>query len=137
MPPNIVVDASVIVKWIAQEEKSTKALILRDLHKQGISVIHIPTLLYYEITNTLANNIGLPLQKITQFFETLESLELKEEQLQFRKDFEEIAQLSQRYSTSSYDASYVYLAHKLNTEFITADSKLFTKTKKLGYVKLL
>jgi len=137
MPPKIVIDASVVVKWIAPEEKTAKALTIRDLHKQGISVIHVPTLLYYEITNMLANNIGLPLQKIFQFFEILEGLELKEEQLQFRQDYQEIAKLCQKYRTSSYDASYVYLAQKLNTDLITADRKLFGKTKKLGFVKLL
>jgi predicted nucleic acid-binding protein len=50
------------------------------------------------------------------------------------KDIIKAAILGKQKGITVFDASYLILAQKLNTIFITADSKLFKKVKNLNFV---
>jgi len=44
----IIIDASVVVKWFIEENDSDKALLLRDRFIGGKIELYVPTLLYFE-----------------------------------------------------------------------------------------
>lgn len=51
--------------------------------------------------------------------------------------FESAISLAFEYDTTLYDAYFIALAKELNFEFVTADEDLYSKIKKLEFVKLL
>ena len=51
----VIVDASVVIKWFAEESGSDRALQLRDQHKDGTLRIVVPELLFLEVLNGLRN----------------------------------------------------------------------------------
>ena len=48
-----------------------------------------------------------------------------------------VSEISRRYDITFYDAVYIVLAQELGLDFVTADSRLYHKTKTLRFVKLL
>ena len=122
----IVIDASVVVKWFIQENDSDKALLLRDNFIDGKVELIIPALLYFEVLNAL---------KYSQLFEPKE-LEAAGESLEnygFRvfKIKNEIRnymiKVAIDYNLSIYDASYLGLSVGLEKKFCTADEKIIKK----------
>jgi predicted nucleic acid-binding protein len=72
----------------------------------------------------------------SEFLEILYELNFKIIELGV-KDIIKAAILGKQKEITVFDASYLILAQKLNTIFITADSKLFKKVKDLNFIKLL
>lgn len=133
----IVLDASVIIKWILDDEsQSRSALIYRDQHFEGTNRITVPELLFYEIANVLAVKTALSEGEALEEFNLILESELEGYSLG-AKEFSQAISLSKRFKISIYDSSYVALADSLSCEFITADSRLAAKVRSLGYVKLL
>jgi predicted nucleic acid-binding protein len=132
----IVVDASVIVKLVKKEEGSDRATLLKENHVKGKEKITVPTLLFYEVANALLYAKGLSAKEISNFLEILYELDFEIIELGV-KDIIKAAILGKQKGITVYDASYLILAQKLNTIFITADSKLFKKVKDLNFVKFL
>ena len=48
-----IIDASVVIKWFIEEEDSIKAILLKDEHIQGKTILIAPDLLIYEVANVL------------------------------------------------------------------------------------
>lgn len=126
----MVIDTSVAIKWFIPEEGSeaAKALLAEELVA--------PDLLLYELANYLNAQKGLGLEDrhfilslLYQF--SIEFFVLPE------KGFEEILSLCDRYGITAYDASFIALAKRLKTDFITADKRLKQKTGDLPFVRLL
>ena len=133
----IVLDASVIIKWILDDEsQSGSALIYRDQHFAGINRIAVPELLFYEIANVLATKTSLSQEEALEEFALIDESELEGYSLG-AKEFSEAIALSKRFKISIYDSSYIILAAGLKCDFITADKQLVTKVKSLNYVKFL
>ncbi len=132
----MILDSSVIFKWFIIEEGTEKALVLfADIKERKISV-SVPRLLYYEIGNSLLFHKPYSEDKIEQAGKILEELPLSYHDLTFQ-DWNKIINEAHDVNISFYDYSYIFLAKRLNTQLITADKKLFEKTKKSGFVKLL
>lgn len=132
----MILDSSVIFKWFINEEGTDRALmILQDIKKKKISM-SVPRLLFYEIGNSLLYHQPLTEDKIGYASNILKELPFSFYDFTF-KEWHAIITESHNYNISFYDYSYLFLAKKLNTQLITADRKLFGKTKKLGFVKLL
>lgn len=133
----IVLDASVIIKWILDDEsQSRSALIYRDQHFAGANRIAVPELLFYEIANVLATKTALSEEEAVEEFALILESELEGYSLG-AKEFSGAIGLSKRFKISLYDSSYMALADSLSCDFITADYRLAAKVKSLGYVKLL
>ena len=49
----LVIDASVVIKWFIEEKDSAKALLLKDNHINGKTILIAPDLLIYEAANVL------------------------------------------------------------------------------------
>ncbi len=129
MAKNIVLDASVIVKWFIDENDSDKAEIIKEQFiNEKINII-IPSLLYYEVLNALKYSKLFRLDELNLVGESIENygfnaMVIKDEVR------EKMLEIAINHDISIYDASYIALAEKFNTQLITADEKISKKLPK-------
>lgn len=128
---NIIIDASVFVKWFLPDEEDTnQALQIKKDYAQGAIFISLPSITIYEVNNVLRSAVSR--SRMSQ----------KDAFLQFRSflglDFiiystrelqERILEKAIGLDISSYDASYIVLVETLKFPFYTADQKLIQKAK--------
>jgi predicted nucleic acid-binding protein len=133
----IVCDASVILKWIFDEEAgSDHAGRLKDGHVEGSEIIAVPDLLFYEVANVLATKTRLDDTAVHEAFSLLWHFQL--ERFDFGlEEFLAGLSLSRKYKITLYDAAYIELARRLKCAFVTADKKLYEKIKSIKSVGLL
>lgn len=132
----LVLDASVVIKWFLDEKLSNKALKYRDQHLNNEITLVAPSLLVFEITNALATKPEIDLQAILLAIESLYFTKIKECPFN-KKQALQSAQLSKKYQISVYDAAYLALAQTLDRPFVTADQKLARKLTDLKFIQLL
>jgi predicted nucleic acid-binding protein len=118
-----VIDASVAVKWFAEEQFTKKALEIKSALVSGAAGIIVPELIFLEVMNALrykkfeektligANetlwNIGLKVEKTTGLL------------------INKAISLAKKYNLTIYDAIYVATAQFHGAPFVTADSTLY------------
>lgn len=132
----LVLDASVTIKWFLKEKSSKEALHYRQQHLEGRVALVAPALLPFEIINALCTKSATKLSTILDAIEAYKFTGVTEYFLT-EKLAQAAATLSKNYKISAYDAAYVALAQNLGCQFITADRKLYRKVKSLKFVKLL
>ena len=133
----IVLDASVVLKWVfSEEDGSDRADSLKSDHIAGTEVVAVPDLLFYEIANVLATKTRLSEKDCKEALSLLWHFDLERFELGL-EEFLDAASLARRYKITLYDAVYVELAQRLKCVFITADKKLHEKVKGLKMVELL
>lgn len=133
----IIVDASVIYKWLIDEDEPATAIsrsILDAFLNKKLNVI-VPDILLYELGNIFSFKTKLEESDIRLIWEkfTLFHLPVYTPNAEFIKrsiDF------SKKYKVSVYDASYAVLAMEKKCDLITADEK-FVKQVHLDFVKTL
>ncbi len=138
----VVVDASLAIKWVVKEEDSGIALaLLNEWNIMGIMMI-APSLLTYEVTNILYQNMRKGKINLDQAKKILTEVLV----IGIEFDFSNNSALSRRAFElahqfnllATYDSHYVALAERENCELWTADSRLWTAVKeKLPRVRLL
>ena len=130
---NIIVDTSVIIKWLLPDEEDSTAIHIKRAFTSKILTISIPHLTYYEVGNVL--KVAVKRERITS--ETAKELYNAFVDLEFvsyatRDLFTLALSKSIELGISTYDASYVALSDYLHVQFVTADQKLCKKvTNKL------
>lgn len=128
MNSKIVLDASVVVKIIRDEENTPEALDLLRHHAQGNLTIVIPDFLFIEIANYLSVSSPLSKQTIRKTLEKLYTSSFiicpigKDELI-------ETMMLAKKHKTSAYDMLYAVVAREYNIQLITADEKFIKKTR--------
>ncbi len=131
----IVVDASVVVKWFVEEELSDKATIIRDKYVEGEIKIIAPEILPFEVLNTLYYKKLFSKNELKDICEALEgfSFELHSLRGEYSK---KVAEITVENDITVYDASYIALAILKNTKVYTSDKKLIKRLDKefLGYI---
>ncbi len=132
----VVVDASVIVKWFVEEESSDKAIIVRDKYIDGEIKLIAPKILPFEVLNALYYKKLFSKEELEEISEALEefSFELYSLKGEYAK---KIIEVVVKNGITVYDASYIGLAVFKNTQVYTSDKKLIGRLNKefLGYVK--
>lgn len=131
----IIVDASVVYKWIIheQDESAVAALLLRDRYIAGDARVSAPDLLLYEIANILAYKANLSRSDAQEAWKNFLLLDLPV--VTTTKTFVgECLTFSRQYHISVYDAAYVILAKTKQCDLVTADKKLVARVK-LPYVR--
>ncbi|MBI3577763.1 type II toxin-antitoxin system VapC family toxin [Candidatus Gottesmanbacteria bacterium] len=126
----IVVDASVVYKWIIHEaeEGVNEALRLREQLAVGDIDVTAPDILLYEISNVLAHKSSLSRGEGQKAWKNFLLFDISF--VSVTKDSaSEYFAISEQFGISSYDAAYVALAKTKNTQLITADKKLAAKVK--------
>jgi predicted nucleic acid-binding protein len=131
----VVLDTSVIAKLFLDEPYSEKALEIKDGHLSGELEVLAPSLLKYELVNTLiykrfkSEEVKEAVEVITDYgfsFVELDSVTLNR-----------IVELSVKYGITAYDAAYVAVGSLSDADVYTADEKLLGRVKKLNFVKHL
>jgi len=133
----IVVDSSVVLKWVFDEEDAhERAIEYRRMHIFAEETLAVPSLFFYEIANVLATKTKLSNDEADDFFLTFWNFGF--EVFDFgAEEFLSGMALSRQCKISLYDAAYTELAKRLGCNFITADKMLYEKTKGIKAVGLL
>ena len=132
----VVVDASVVVKWFVEEEGSDKALRLRDKYIDGEISIIAPELIIFEVLNALYYKRLFSESEMKEISEALEAYSFTLYSLK-GEYAEKTIETAVENGITIYDASYVALAMIKDTYMYTADEKLIEKLKEeyLKHVK--
>jgi predicted nucleic acid-binding protein len=132
----IVVDASVAVKWFSEEEGSERAIALRDRHVSGKTTLVAPDLLVHEVANALRFKPGLSpgvtSRAIGDLFKLQVDLLAPTRELVARA-----SEQAYKYGVTAYDSAYLALGEALGVEVITADGELYRKAQACGFLKEL
>ena len=124
---SVVVDASVAVKWLVEEDDSDIAhALLRSWESQGVVYV-APCLIAFEVANALHRRVALGELTIRDCAHMIETLLASQLQLHHAPGLHGAAlrlanQLRQR---ASYDAHYLALADALGCDFWTADHQFY------------
>jgi len=124
----IVVDTSVLIKWIKTRDEDLlpeARTLLRVIDSSPLEV-HVPSLLLYEAGNVLLAKSRLSVRELGAAFEHLVELPLivapPASPLLRRA-----AQLGRRFTLTFYDASFLALAGELDCVLVTADRRIFDR----------
>jgi predicted nucleic acid-binding protein len=122
----LVIDASVVVKWFIEEIDSDKAILLRDRFIEGKVEFFIPSLLYFEVLNALKYSQFFNSNELNDAGESLENYGLKV--VAIKNELREIMiKVALDHELSIYDACYLGLSIGLDKLFCTADEKIIKK----------
>ena len=122
----IVIDASVVVKWFIEEIDSDKARYLRDKFIDGKIELTVPTLLYFEVLNALKYSQLFDPSELDDAGESLENYGFKV--ITIKNEIREhMIKVAVDHDMSIYDASYLGLSIVLGKIFCTADEKIIKK----------
>ncbi|QEE16157.1 type II toxin-antitoxin system VapC family toxin [Promethearchaeum syntrophicum] len=129
MVKNIIIDASVIVKWFIDENDSDKAEIIKEQFiNEKINII-IPALLNFEVLSALKYSKLFNLEELNSVGESIENYGFNI--IMIRDEIrEKMIEFAINHDISIYDASYLALAEKFKTQLITADEKIIKKLPK-------
>ncbi len=130
MSVEVVLDASVVVKWFVEEEGSREALEIRDRYVEGEIQIIAPELITYEVLNALYYKRLFSEDELKLISEALEAYSFSLYPL--RGEYAKKAvEVSYENDITLYDASYVALAIVRDTFTYTADERLIRKLGKV------
>lgn len=129
MNENLIIDASVMVKWFIDEEYSDKAISLMESYINGDIVLYAPTLIYFEVLNALRYSKLYDSSKLELLAQTVDNFGIKMVEIS-EKIRGDMVKISLNHDMSIYDASYIAIAISLNTQLITADSRIRKKLPK-------
>jgi predicted nucleic acid-binding protein len=138
----VIVDTSIVLKWVLDEPDSATALaLLTRWINEGI-VIQAPALLTYEVANALFQRVRkgeMTADKARQALEDVLFPELMLNFLEYAELSKRAITLAQQYSLpATYDADYLALAEHEKCEYWTADTRLWnTVADKLPWVRRL
>jgi predicted nucleic acid-binding protein len=119
----IVVDASVVVKWLVPEDQSLRAVSLRERFDFAA-----PDLIHAEIVNILWKKARRGEIADVDALDGLRALRYAEFRLESSEELAEQAfELSRLIDHPAYDCFYLCAAVQLNTVLVTADERMLRK----------
>lgn len=130
MGKSIIIDASLVGKWLLSDEQD----LLGDLVKEGFKnkniSICVPIFLFYEVNNLLKSAVlskRIGKKQAQELFEGFLDLDFI---VYWSKDLlKNTLQKAIDLNVSSYDAAYIALAEHLQIPLYTSDQKLLLKAK--------
>lgn len=136
----MVVDASLVVKWLIDEEHSEEAKNLRRRWSDDGVVLTAPHLMPYEVSNALRRRVAEGTITLEGAADLMTLTASHRVALYEAHDFHSQAlQLASRFSQRAiYDSHYLALALALDCEFWTADERFYRSvTNDLWNVRLI
>lgn len=136
MSAKVVVDTSIALKWALVEDDSPLALALaREWNAQGLMMI-APTLLAYEVANTLRQKVRAGKMTADEARDALARvlsgglvLDKQDQAQQAVQSERALALANQLDLSATYDAHYLALAEREGCEYWTADERLWNAVK--------
>ena len=138
MAAKIVVDTSVLIKWIKTKDEdlvSEARRLLADIERRPLEA-HVPALLLYEVGNILLLKTDLDAAGLNEALSNLEALPFTIAP-PATPLLKRAARLGKEFQLTFYDASFLALAVELDCPFITADRALFEHARSLPRVRHL
>ncbi len=120
---DLVIDASVVVKWFLEEHGSDRALLLRDDFVAGDVELHAPAILPFEVLNALRFSALVREEMALRALAVLDGYAIQHHPLAGELGRRTL-HLAYTADTSIYDAAYVAVARELGTKLVTADQGL-------------
>ncbi|MBI4451456.1 type II toxin-antitoxin system VapC family toxin [Candidatus Woesearchaeota archaeon] len=117
-----VIDASVAVKWFANEPGSDAALALRNEHISGEAVLIVPDIFFAEVVNAMRYK-EKDEEKLMAANNAIWDLQLHSEKTT-RFVIEKAISLALEHNLSLYDAAYAAIAQTFGAQLVTADKSL-------------
>jgi len=137
MTSRLVLDTSVVLKWVRQEEiLAAQALGLLQQYLDGQCRVIVPSLLAYEVANVLRYKADLNTTHVETAIQSLFDLGL-EWTSPTASLTRRAACIARDHETSVYDATFAALAESVNGTLITADERLVHRLTALPYVTFL
>ena len=134
----IVVDTSVLIKWIKtrDEDLVDEARRLLDTIEKTRLEVAVPALLLYEVGNILLMKSRLSPEELVRAIDDLSAFPLVVAD-PLPDLLRRTARLGRELKLTFYDASFLALAEELDCNFVTADRKLYENTRRLPRVRHL
>ena len=127
IPATLVVDASVVIKWVLNEEGRPPALRLLQLYQDGVTTLLAPRLLFVETGNVLWKHVQRGSLDAPQAMQAFDRLMSNAPVLASPARLESAAlRLALAHRQTAYDSLYLALAIERQCELITADARLFS-----------
>src|SRR2546421_11329293 len=133
MRNTVVVDTSIVIKWVLDEPDSYIAsALLSKWFSEGITML-APVLLIYELTNVLHQRVrksDITLDRSKQLLANVFLKALEFDDSQDRNLSARAMEFAHRFGLpAAYDAHYLALAERENCEYWTADSRLYNAVR--------
>lgn len=114
----IVLDASVVMKWFAAEDEagSSEARELREQYRRGDLLVVVPRLLFLELLNVAGRRWSWPEESLLDLAQALEELDFEV----VDPDLAGVASWTAQ-GLTAYDGAYVALAEGRNLGLVTDD----------------
>jgi len=138
MAPKIVIDTSVLIKWIKtrdEEHWREARQLLAEIERQEVEV-HVPALLLYEVGNIILLKTRLGPSALDEAVERLEALPFVVAP-PATPLLKRALRLGREFSLTFYDASFLALAVELDCPLVTADRRFFEHVRSLPRVRHL
>jgi predicted nucleic acid-binding protein len=138
MAGKIVVDTSVLIKWIKTKDEELlveAGRLLRQVESKPLAV-HVPALLLYEIGNILLLKTDLDPDGLEKAVDGLEALPFIVAP-PATPLLQRATRVGREFALTFYDASFLALAVELDCPLITADRRFFDRTRSLPRVRHL
>ena len=124
IPDRVLVDASVAVKWVVDEQDSGKATLLLD--RQLVA----PDLFCVECANILWKKVAMREVTVEEADLAAQAIEAAEiEIVAMRPYLARALALANEYSHPAYECMYLAVAEGLDLPIVTADTKLVNKLR--------
>lgn len=128
MKKAIIIDASVVAKWLLPDEYDLRADIIKKAFSDREIAVAVPTLIFYEINNLLKSAVlskRISVNDSVDFYKNFINLNFT---IHWSKELlKNTLQRALDLNISSYDAAYIVLAEFLKIPLFTADEKLVKK----------
>ena len=138
MAAKIVVDTSVLIKWIKTKDEElvneARRLLTEIEHRQ--LEVHVPALLLYEAGNILLLKTDLESAGLNDAISNLETFPFAVAP-PATPLLRRAARLGKEFNLTFYDASFLALAVELDCPFVTADRPFFNRARSLARVRHL
>lgn len=124
----IVVDASVCLKWVFNEEDSDSARQLLKEYENGTLLLMAPSLWEYEITNALTTAVRrkkISSKKSELFLQLF--MQATPQIISISQHLGKVLENARNYDLSGYDSAYVTLAKESGSLLISSDRRLVEK----------
>ncbi len=138
MAAKIVVDTSVLIKWIKTKDEelvNEARRLLTEIERRPLEV-HVPALLLYEVGNILLLKTDLESAGLNDAISNLETLPFAVAP-PATPLLRRAARLGKEFNLTFYDASFLALAVELDCLFVTADRPFFNRARSLARVRHL
>jgi len=131
-PIAYVLDASVAVKWFADEggPEQAKAVQLFEAYEQGQCKLRAPQLLFFEIANALIYSYKFSSSTVVDSLDSLRRLNIEVELLTWSTLMKAV-EIASACKATIYDSYFLALALETDSVLVTADEAFLRKVRHL------